>query len=91
MRTQHSPYGVEDEIGALNHITDARRAAAMSLVRSGRMYDLGRELHEGIPTFPGRAFHQTLVTTAHHANPGMGVGDNQVNWITEVVSATMQL
>jgi len=43
-----------------------------------------------VPVFPGRAFHQTLVTTAHHANMG-GVGDNRVNWITEVVSGTTQL
>src|SRR5207248_6825511 len=42
------------------------------------------------PVFPGRAFHQTLVTTAHHANMG-GVGDNRVNWITEVISGTTQL
>jgi kynurenine formamidase len=40
--------------------------------------------------FPGRNFHQTLVTTAHHANGG-GLGENQVNWITEVYSSTSQL
>ena len=37
-------------------------------VRQGRLYDLGRVLDEHVPVFPGRAFHQTLVTTAHHAN-----------------------
>jgi kynurenine formamidase len=77
-------------IGALAHIDDAKRVAALSQIRSGRVYDLARELHEGVPVFPGRSFHQTLVTTAHHANGG-GLGDNQVNWITEVYSSTSQL
>ena len=49
------------ELGALRHIDDAKRAAAMALVREGRLFDLGRELHEGIPVFPGRHFRQTLV------------------------------
>jgi kynurenine formamidase len=79
------------ELGKLALIDDAKRAAALGLVRLGRMYDLGRVLDEHAPVFPGRYFRQTLVTTAHHANPDGGVGDNQVNWITEIISATMQL
>ena len=85
-----SPFGADDELGMLNHLTDAKRLQALSLVRSGQLYDLGRVLDEHVPVFPGRAFHQTLVTTAHHANMG-GVGDNCVNWITEVISGTTQL
>jgi kynurenine formamidase len=85
-----SPFGTDDELGMLNHVTASKRLAALSLVRSGRIYDLGRVLDEHVPVFPGRAFHQTLVTTAHHANMG-GVGENRVNWITEVISGTTQL
>ncbi len=73
-------------LGALRHIDDAKRAAALATVRTGRVYDLGRELHEGIPVFPGRHFRQTLVP-----NPGPALGDNHVDWSHEVVSATMQL
>jgi hypothetical protein len=83
--------GVSDERGQLIHVTDAKRREAMALVREGRMYDLGRVLDERTPVFPGRHFRQTLVTTAHHANPGMGLGDNRVNWITEVLSGTTQV
>jgi kynurenine formamidase len=82
--------GVNDEIGMLAHVDEAKRLQALSLVREGRLYDLGRVLDETIPAFPGRFFRQTLVTTAHHAN-GMGVGENRVNWITEQVAATQQL
>jgi kynurenine formamidase len=86
-----SPFGVEDELGMLNHVTDAKRLEALASVREGRMYDLGRVLHEEMPVFPGRFFRQTLVTTAHHANAETMVGSNDVNWVTEQVSATMQL
>ncbi|HUO72238.1 MAG TPA: cyclase family protein [Solirubrobacteraceae bacterium] len=79
------------EQGMLGLIDDAKRASALAEVRLGRMYDLGHVLDETVPVFPGRYFKQTLVTTAHHANPGGGVGENEVNWITELVSGTMQL
>src|ERR671931_398020 len=85
-----SPWGADDELGMLNHVTEAKRLEALGLVREGRLYDLGRVLDERVPVFPGRAFHQTLVTTAHHANMG-GIGENRVNWITEVISGTTQL
>ena len=77
-----SPFGTDDELGMLNHVDDARRRAAMELVRDGRLYDLGHVLDERVPVFPGRYFRQTLVTTAHHAHG---------SWITETVSGTMQL
>jgi kynurenine formamidase len=85
-----SPFGPDDQIGMLNHIDEAKRAAALALVRRGRMYDLAHVLDENVPVFPGRHFNQTLVTTAHHQNGG-GVGDNRVNWVICVVNGTMQL
>jgi kynurenine formamidase len=78
-------------LGKLALIDDAKRASALALARQGRVFDLGHVLDERVPVFPGRYFKQTLVTTAHHANPGSGVGENDVNWITELVSGTMQL
>lgn len=87
-----SPFGADDQLGMLNHVDDAKRVAALASVREGRLYDLGRTLDERCPVFPGRYFRQTLVTTAHHANAAAGgVGENEVNWITEIVSGTMQL
>ena len=86
-----SPFGKDDQLGMLNHIDDAKRRAALRLVRDGRLYDLAHVLDESVPVFPGRYFRQTLVTTAHHANEAMPVGENRVNWVTEIVSGTMQL
>jgi kynurenine formamidase len=85
-----SLFGEDDQLGMLNHIDDDKRRAAIRLVREGRLYDLSHVLDESVPVFPGRYFRQTLVTTAHHANTAMPLGDNQVNWVTEIVSATMQ-
>jgi kynurenine formamidase len=78
-------------LGKLALIDETKRLAALALVTRGRVYDLGRVLDERVPVFPGRYFKQTLVTTAHHANRDGGLGENDVNWITELVSGTMQL
>jgi kynurenine formamidase len=81
---------VSSEIGMLAHVDEAKRRAALGLVRDGRIFDLGRILDEDVPVFPGRFFRQTLVTTAHHGNGG-GLGENRVNWITEQIAGTQQL
>ena len=70
------------DLGMLRHVDEAKRREALALVREGRLFDLGRILDENIPTFPGRYFRQTLVTTAHHDGG---------SWITEQVAGTMQL
>ena len=77
-----SPFGPDDQLGMLNHVTPRKRLEALELVREGRMFDLSRVLDERVPVFPGRYFRQTLVSTAHHAGG---------NWITELVTGTMQL
>jgi kynurenine formamidase len=86
-----SPFGADDELGMLNHVDEAKRLEALSLVHEGRLYDLGRVLDENVPVFPGRYFRQTLVTTAHHENRSVGLGANKVNWIIENLSGTTQL
>jgi len=86
-----SPFGEDDQLGMLNHVDEAKRLEALSLVREGRVFDLGRVLDQDAPVFPGRYFRQTLVTTAHHSNADGGIGENRVNWVTEQVAGTMQL
>ena len=56
-----------------------------SLIREGRLYDLGRVLDQDAPVFPGRHFRQLLV-------PSVGsVGDNAVGWVADAVSSTTQV
>jgi kynurenine formamidase len=79
------------DAGMLVHVDEAKRLQALQLVREGRLYDLGHELHEGVPVFPGRYFRQTLVTTAHHINAQSAVGENDVNWVIDIQSGTQQI
>jgi kynurenine formamidase len=60
-----------------------RRLAALSLVREGRLYDLGRVLDERAPVFPGRHFRQLLVPNA------AAIGS--LSWVADVVSTTTQV
>ena len=92
-----SPYGPDDQMGMLNEITPLKVAEAARLVQRGQVYDLGHVLDEKVPAFPGRSFRQHLTTNAHQLNRrrpnagSQGWGENNVNWIVEVVSSTSQL
>jgi kynurenine formamidase len=92
-----SPYGSDDQIGMLNELTSDNVLKATRLVRQGRVYDLGHVLDEHVPAFPGRTFRQHLVTSAHQLNRrrsdagSIGWGQNNVNWIIDVVSSTSQM
>lgn len=44
-----SPYGPDDEIGALNEITPASRFAVLSRIASGTVYDLSVDTFPGMP------------------------------------------
>jgi len=46
-------WGAEDEVGALNHMSDASRLAALSLVEEGRVYDLGITYSRNSFVWPG--------------------------------------
>lgn len=92
-----SRWGPDDEAGALNEITPDVVIAAVSLVRRGVVHDLAHVLHAGVPAFPGRTFRSYLTTTAHDVNrrkapPGRrGLGDAEVNWVVEQITATQQM
>lgn len=46
-----SPWGPDDEIGRLNLMTDASRAAILARIAGGRVYDLGVEYHKDMPSW----------------------------------------
>jgi len=92
-----SRYGADDQMGTLNEIMSQKIIAAARLVKNGRVYDLGRVLHTNVPRFEGRYWQQTLVSNSHIINPRRpnstpdGWGQNSINWITELVTGTMQI
>lgn len=79
-----SPWGPDDEIGALNRMSDASRLAVLSRVSSGRVYDLSTEYFVGMPSFHslGDPGYQYWLTHTPHGtvvdNPnGLGEAMNR--------------
>lgn len=46
-----SPWGPDDELGALNRMTDASRAAVLARVSGGKVYDLAVDYFIGMPSW----------------------------------------
>jgi hypothetical protein len=46
-----SKWGAEDEAGASNHITPAKVLDAAKWIRDGKIYKIGREYEQAMPTF----------------------------------------
>lgn len=92
-----SRYGADDQAGMLNEITPDKIIAATRLVQRGISYDLSHVLDQHVPAFPGRSFHQHLITSGHLTNlrrPDAGTagwGENNLNFIIELVSGTSQM
>jgi kynurenine formamidase len=55
-----SEWGAGDERGAANRLTPAKVLEAASLIKEGRIYELGREYVAGMPVLPGRHFSLTI-------------------------------
>lgn len=81
-----SPWGSEDQRGALNRLTPAKVLDAVALIKSGRIYDLAHVLEEDMPLFdltPGaRKFTLTIP-----GGPSWGpLGENRLAWNEEYIS-----
>ena len=57
-----SKWGPEDQIGNANYLTPEKVLAAVKLVKTGKVYDMGNEYYKGFPAYPPRdAFVWLLV------------------------------
>ncbi len=64
-----SPWGAEDELGRLNLMTEESRAAVLSRIVGGQVYDLSVEYYMGMPGwFPAGDPRYTFCphTAGHH-------------------------
>lgn len=82
-------YGKDDQLGSLNEVTAAHVAAACSMVKTGKVYPLGRVLEEGIPAYGTRGFKQILVTDG--VLPDHPFGKNELASLEEFFTCTYQL
>lgn len=77
-----SRWGPEDQAGASNHITPQKILDAVQMIRTGRVYEIGRVYESGMPLFGDRAFALRIP-----GSPSGGVlGDNRVVWNDEFLA-----
>jgi hypothetical protein len=77
-----SRWGPDDQAGASNHITPQKVMEALRLIRSGRMYEIGRVYEAGMPLFGERVFALRIP-----GSPTGGVlGKNQIVWNDQYLS-----
>jgi kynurenine formamidase len=74
-----SAWGANDERGAANHMKPETVLKALRLVKDGKVYELGRVLESGMPTFGTRRFG---LHTARSSGP---TGVNQIRGNEELV------
>ena len=55
-----SQWGADDQAGASNHITPAKVMAAVSLIETGDIYELGPTVQHGMPLFGNRTYSLTI-------------------------------
>lgn len=89
-----SPWGPEDQIGALNMMSETSQLLALSKIRSGKTYDLSVDYFVGMPSFHtlGDPGYQYWLTHTPHGtvvdNPnGLGEGMNKkVSYTGDAIS-----
>ena len=69
-----SKWGADDQAAASNYMTPQKAIEAAALIRTGKVYSLGRTYEAGMPLFPGRGFSLRIP-----GNPTLGpVGTNKL-------------
>ncbi len=79
-----SRFGPNDEIGNLNHVTQAKTLAASKLVTRGKTYRLGIETNKDTPAFPPRTFSITIVQPGQTA--GSTLGPTRTTYNDDIIS-----
>jgi kynurenine formamidase len=87
-----SPWGPDDQIGRLNLMTDASRAAILARISGGRSYDLSVEYYVGMPSWygigdPRYQFWLTHTPRGTAVDDPMHVGDAQNRHVSYTGSA----
>lgn len=74
-----SEWGADDRRGAVNRLTPQKALEAASLIKTGKVYQLGRVYESGIPVFGTRHYSLRI--------PQMSgpLGDNKTTWFEEIL------
>jgi hypothetical protein len=77
-----SRWGADDQAGASNWMTPEKVLQAVRLIRSGKVYEMGRIAREGMPLFGGRGFVLRTVGSP----TGGPFGSNKIVWNDEFLA-----
>ncbi len=81
-----SPWGNEDQLGALNRLTPAKVLEATALIKTGRIYDLGHVIEEGMPLFDLTPGHRKFTLSVPGAPSWGPMGENRLAWNEDYIS-----
>jgi kynurenine formamidase len=79
-----SEWGVDDQRGAVNRITPQKVLEATALIKTGKIYQLGRVYEAGMPLFGTRHYSLRIPQTF-----GPLEGENKLTYHDEIVSAEL--
>ncbi|MCS6944979.1 MAG: cyclase family protein [Sutterellaceae bacterium] len=78
-----SPWGPNDQIGALNNITRENVLAAAKLVKRGKAIRMGIETNSRTPAFPPRTFSLTVLAPGQE--DGRSFGETKTNYNDDII------
>lgn len=81
-----SPYGADDELGALNRLNAAKTLAAAQLITTGKTYDMGRVFEEEMPLFSLTPKPRKYTLTVPGAPSWGPLGENKLLWNEDHIS-----
>ena len=79
-----SAFGPNDEVGNLNHVTQAKSLAASKLVTRGKAYGLGIETNRDTPAYPPRSFAITIVQPGQAG--GITLGPTKTTYNDDIIA-----
>lgn len=80
----HPLWGADDQVGASNWITPEKVLSALSLARTGRVYDLGQLYEPGMPLYSGRSYSLTLKAASPEVSGSNALVANSEILATEI-------
>lgn len=81
-----SPWGEDDQLGALNRLTPAKVLEAAQLIREGVVYDMGRVFEEDMPLFELTPADRKYTLSIPGAPTWGPLGENRLAWNEDYIA-----